>query len=419
MMKGRDVFSLPNEWIDDETREIVQTCRKMVEKEIFPVRAELDEDWKDHKIYEPLLKKIQLDFGFQRAPWPKEYGGLELNAITYCLLLEELCRGDSGLATAADCVNWSFMPILAPDPNEQLIKKFACQFCQSENLVIACAAITDERSGSDVENIDGTHGQYIATTAKLDGDDWVINGHKLWPTNSGGVADLFAVFCTTNPGVPDDDAFAIIYVPADTPGVTQGGPYQKAGMSGDKNGDVWFENVRIPKENRAHQEPGLDAKAARLFINAGNIGASAQAIGVMRNCYELVREWCDLRVVGGKVLKEHSITAGILADLAMSIEVSRSDTYMKARMMDHPELYDIDPAGTEFLAKTRANKLFVTDQMTIMINKAMDLMGSYGYAREGAIEKHWRDSKIISLWMGGRSLAKLDIARHFYDCKTF
>ena len=418
-MKFEDKFSLPQEWISNESKQIVESCRELVEKEIFPVRQELDEDWKDHKIYEKLLKKIMLDFGLQCAPWPKKYGGFDLDAITSCLCLEEMSRGDAGLATAASVTNWAFLPILAPYPNEILIEKFAPLACQTDELFIACAAITDERSGSDVENIDGTHGKYIATTAELDGDEWVINGHKLWPTNSGGIADLFAVFCTTNPGVEDDEAFAIIYVPADTPGVKQGEPYQKAGMAGDKNGDIWFENVRVPKENRANLKPGDDAKAARLFMNAGNIGSSAHAIGIMRNCYELVKEWCDKRVVGGKLLKEHSMTASVLADIAMMIEVSRSDTYMKARMRSTPDLYGIDPASVEFLAKTRANKLFVTDQMTIIINKAMDLMGSHGYAREGDIEKHWRDSKIISLWMGGRGLAKLDIARWFYDCKSF
>ncbi len=418
-MKFEDKFTLPHEWISNDSKLIVEGCRKMVEKEIFPIRQELDEDWREHKTYIELLKKIMLDFGLQCAPWPRKYGGFELDTITSCLCIEEMSRGDAGLATAASVSNWAFMPILAPYPNEILIEKFAPLACQTDKLFIACAAITDARGGSDVENIDGTHGKYIATTAELDGDEWVINGHKQWPTNSGGLADLFAIFCTTNPHKEDDEAFAIIYVPADTPGVKQGKPYQKAGMAGDQNSDIWFDNVRVPKENRANQKPGDDAIAARYFMNSGNIGSSAHAIGIMRNCYELVKDWCDIREVGGKLLKEHSITASVLADIAMMIEVSRSDTYMKARMKSNPELYGIDPTGVEFLAKTRANKLFVTDQMTITINKAMDLMGSQGYAREGQIEKHWRDSKIISLWMGGRSLAKLDIARWFYDCKSF
>jgi alkylation response protein AidB-like acyl-CoA dehydrogenase len=91
--------------------------------------------------------------------------------------------------------------------------------------------------------------------------------------------------------------------------VAQGKPYRKAGMSGDWNGDVWFDNVRVPREFRAHR-PGTDAKAARAFISSANVGTAAQCIGVMRNIYEILKNWCDTRVVAGKPLKEHTITAG-------------------------------------------------------------------------------------------------------------
>jgi len=191
---------------------------------------------------------------------------------------------------------------------------FTPKFLSDERWYVGSAAITDGRGGSDVENLDGTHGRHIATTAKGSGDQWVVNGHKLWPTNSGGLADVFSVFCTTDPE-GGDEAFAIIYVPSDTPGVTQGGTYRKAGMSGDSNSDVWFDDVRVPVEYRAHG-PHEDALAARAFICSGNVGTAAQCIGVMRGLYELVRDWCDTRVVGGKVLKEHTITAGVLADIA-------------------------------------------------------------------------------------------------------
>ncbi|MFQ5523079.1 MAG: hypothetical protein ACE5F5_05830 [Acidimicrobiia bacterium] len=106
---------------------------------------------------------------------------------------------------------------------------------------------------------------------------------------------------------------AIVFVPADTPGVTQGPPYQKAGMSGDANGDVWFEEARVPLEFRAHG-PGEDAKWARAMITSGNVGTAAQCIGVMRNLYEIVKDWCDTRVIAEKKLKDHSITAAVLAN---------------------------------------------------------------------------------------------------------
>jgi acyl-CoA dehydrogenase len=138
----------------------------------------------------------------------------------------------------------------------------------------------------------------------------------------------------------------------------------------------------------------------------------------MRSTYEALSAWCDTREVGGKLLKEHSITAGVLADIVVAIETSRSETYLKARMLDRPDIYG--PRQTvEMLARTRVTKLYVSDQLTRVVNLAMDLMGAYGYSREGDVEKLWRDSKILSLWMGGRALPQLDIARWFFNAETY
>ena len=102
----------------------------------------------------------------------------------------------------------------------------------------------------------------------------------------------------------------------------------------------------------------------------------------------------------------------------VAIETSRADTYLKARMLDKPDIYG--PRQTpEMLARTRVTKLYASDQLTSVANKALDLMGSFGYAREGDLEKHWRDSKILSIWMGGRALPQLDIARWYFDAHTY
>ena len=411
-----DPFSLPHEWIADESRELAGSIRKWADEQVIPVRRQLDEDWEHHTLAHPLLEALTLGLGYQWAAWPSAYGGGGMNAITSAMCLEEMGRADSGMATAASCSVWAMSPVTPPRENKFLMEEYTPKFLQTDRWFVGCAAITDGRSGSDVENIDGTGGRYIATIARRDGDEWVINGHKLWPTNSGGLADVFAVFCTTDPEA-GDEGFAIIYVPANTPGVTQGKPYKKAGMSADWNSDVWFDNVRVPLEYRAHG-PGVDAEAARAFINSGNVGTAATCIGVMRSTYESLSAWCTTREVGGKLLKEHSITAGVLADIVVAIETSRSETYLKARMLDHPEVYG--PRHTvEMLARTRVTKLYVSDQLTRVVNMAMDLMGAFGYSREGDVEKCWRDSKILSLWMGGRALPQLDIARWYFDAKTY
>ncbi len=415
-MPDVDSFSLPREWVSDDAWDLVEAVRGWADREVIPVRRKIDDDWEEHELSRRLLRSLCVDLGYYQACWPQKYGGLGIDAVTSCLLLEEMSRADSGLATAASCSIWAMSPVFPPEENVYLMERFTPRFLDEERWYVGSVALTEPPSGSDVENIDGTHGRYIRTRARLEGDEWVVSGHKLWPTNSGGLADLFCVFCTTDSSA-GDEGVAIVYVPADAPGVTQGKPYRKAGMSGDANGDVWFEEVRVPREFRAHG-PGKDAERSRAMICSGNVGTAAQCIGVMKNLFELVKAWCDTRIVAGKPLKEHSITAAVLADIVTSIEVSRAETYLKARMLDRPDVYG--PRHTEeMLARTRVTKLFVSDRLTKVSNQAMDLMGAYGYARESHVEKHWRDSKIMSLWMGGRALPQLDIARWFFEATEY
>jgi alkylation response protein AidB-like acyl-CoA dehydrogenase len=411
-----DSFSIPKEWIPAESWDLVEAVRGWAERDVMPVRQEIDEDWAEHAIARRLLHRLCVELGYQQACWPEAYGGLGIDAVTSCLLLEEMSRADSGLATAASCSVWAMSPIFPPHENSVLMEHFTPLFLDTERWYAGCVALSEPPSGSDVENVDGTHGRHIRTRARLDGDEWVVSGHKLWPTNSGGVADVFCVLCTTDPEA-GDEGVAIVYVPAEADGVTQGKPYRKAGMAGDANGDVWFEDVRVPAEFRAHG-PGKDAERARAMVVSGNVGTAAQCLGVMKNLYELVKAWCDTRIVAGKPLKEHTITAAVLADIVTSIEVGRAETYLKARMLDRPDVYG--PRHTpEMLARTRVTKLFVSDRLTQVANQALDLMGAYGYAREGDAEKHWRDSKIMSLWMGGRALPQLDIARWFFEAESY
>ncbi len=198
--------------------------------------------------------------------------------------------------------------------------------------------MTEPQGGADIENVEILGGSTIQTTAVLDGDEWVINGHKLWPTNSGGVCNLFSVICTTDPGVNDPDNFAFIFAPACTPGVTQGGPYEKAGMAADKNGDIWFENVRVPSWYRAFG-PGLDFEYFKEVIALGNMGSIAFVSGVMMNIYERLYDFVTEHTFGKKALKEHDAVAGVLADFAATLEVIRIVGYQLARMMDRPDIY--------------------------------------------------------------------------------
>jgi alkylation response protein AidB-like acyl-CoA dehydrogenase len=412
-----DDFIRP-EWIPDIVLDIGKVIRQWGEDKYIPVRRKIDEDWKEHKLVKPLMKEVLVDLGLSKAFWPAEVGGTDIpNVATFTVIAaEELARLDSGFAVAvAIGAGWPMLPIiLRPHRNMELCQEFGTRLCGDE-LYTCCCAMTELQGGSDVENIEFIHGKTIKTSARLEGDEWVINGHKIWPSSSD--ADVYGVACSTNPGSSNEQDFAFIYVPANTPGVSRGAPYQKAGMAADFNGDVWFDNVRVPRRYRAHG-PGDDAKYFREILVYGAACSAAFGLGPMKNTYEIIKQWSSERVVSGKLLKEHSINAAVLAEIAVNIEASSAMLYTVARQIDCPDIYGIMPWDNAMVARARAVSLFVTDTAVHTTGRAMELMGSYGYSRQYDLEKHWRDVKMTTLWMGSRQLDLIEVARYWYDIEN-
>jgi len=414
-----DDFIRPKEWVSDFINDIGKVLRKWGEEKYIPIRQEVDEDWKEHKLIKPMLNEVLVDLGINSAFFPAESGGTDMpETCTFtCVLADELARIDSGFFTAVICSIWGLLPILLkPHRNMELCNEFGPKFC-GEELYMSCHAMTEPSSGSDIENIGRMRGKTIQTTATIEGDEWVINGHKLWPSNSGEVGNLYVVVCTTKKESMDPDDFALILVPADAEGVSVGGAYHKAGMAADMNTDIWFDHVRVPKRYRLHG-PGNDLKYFKEVITYGNIASAAACVGVMKGVYEIIKKWTTERVIAGKPLKEHSMVAAMLSEIAVLIEATSAWMYMYAREVDHPELTGVDPWDERLLLKSRGLALFANDAVERACSRAMDFMGSYGYSREFDIEKHWRDSKMIGLWMGGKGLKTLENARYWYDLET-
>jgi alkylation response protein AidB-like acyl-CoA dehydrogenase len=251
-MRTIDDFTRPREFVSPIDEYFGKIVRQWADEEVIPNRRRYDEDWQEHLLIEPAFDKLMGKLGLQRVLFPEDLGGWGLGHSHYIgsasfRLMEEVARADTGMAVAFGVTFWPLIMICnEPHLNRRLCEEFAPLFCQTEKAVFAANAMTEPQGGADIENMEIHQGATIQTTARLDGDEWVINGHKLWPTNSGGICSLFGVVCTTRPGSTDLNDFAFIFVPADHPGVTQGPPYQKAGMAADKNGDIWFEQVRVP-----------------------------------------------------------------------------------------------------------------------------------------------------------------------------
>jgi alkylation response protein AidB-like acyl-CoA dehydrogenase len=405
-------MSYPDIFVTDQDRLILGVIRSFVEQEIMPVRQQIDDD-KDHVIVRRILEGL-FGLGLMRAGLPQEYGGLVTagtgaSSVTTCLVLEEISRGDGGIAVAAGVTAWALTPAIVGG-NEAVLKLAGEMFSGSE-LRLGCFAMTEPASGCDIENLPTMQGRTIETKAVLDGDEWVINGSKRFPSNAG-TADIYCVVCQTGPDL-GEEGIALIYVPSPWQGLSFGKFENKAGMQADRNCDIYFDNVRVPRQYRA-AGPGIDARLMKRNLTLGRVASAAMAVGNSQGAFERVLEYTGSRVVQGRPIRQHSICAGMLADMAVGIETARAYYLQTAYMYDHPEASG-EPESDAMLSRASLAKVYASDVAVMVTNRAMELMGSYGYMREFDVEKYWRDCKEMQLWLGGAQLARLDVARGYYE----
>jgi alkylation response protein AidB-like acyl-CoA dehydrogenase len=406
--------SVLKELCKEEDLILRELARDFVEQEIMPVRQQIDDD-EHHVIVKRLLEGLA-NLGFIRAIFPEKYGGSDIHsAVTLVLPLEEIARGDAGVAVALACCLWPFLPGIWAG-NEAVLDHFGQIFCGDE-LRIGCFNMTEPGGstgggGCDIENL-GMEGRKIRTMARLDGSEWVLNGQKIWASNSG-IADAYLMVCTTGPEL-GDEGIALIYVPGDAQGLSFGAFEKKAGMAADRNTTTYLDNVRVPKAFRV-SGPGDDAKYFHANLTIGRLASAAMSVGSGQGAFETVLDFTGDRVVGktSKLIRNHSVAASMLADMAIGVETARMTYLTGAYRFDHPEQYGAIHS-VEQLSYASIAKVYAADMAVTLTNRAMELMGSYGYVRECHLEKYWRDTKIIQLWEGGAQIGRLDVCRAYYD----
>ena len=417
--KGIDDFLRPTHLISDEAKAFCTTLRRFIDTEVLPRADELDEYWdwterKERTFVQDLWKRLLVDLGLQRSFIPPEYGGSKgQSVVDDCVTIEEVARGDFSLACSGFISNWAIAGMSLPKPNEFLLKKFGSLMCGNEVYMIA-SAITEPHAGGSVEDV-RLKGSQIRTKARLEGAEWVINGHKLWPS-AYREAKAFRVFCAVE-GEEFPRNIAQIMVPADAPGVTTSKPYRKMGAAIDTNGDIWFDNVRVPKEYRCQQVPEDDLTSVIASITIGRLSSAAFALGIMKRAYELLRDYVNNREIGGMPMKEHGAIVHELGRIAKDIMTAAGFFYYSAARMDHPDVYG-PPWDPQALASASAVQNVVGELGWDVVSRSMELMGSYGYAREGKMEKLLRDFKIGQIVVGGPILRLVELSRYYFGTET-
>ena len=416
---GVNDFLKPTHLISPEVQMYCKSMREFINKEIIPVEDQFDDYWDwtergEDTLVHALWHKLLIDMELQHSFLLPEFGGSGgTSLVDACALVSEVSRGDFGLACSGFISSWSIASIMMPKVNETLMKKIAPLLCGNEVYMI-CSAITEPHSGGSVED-HRMKGEAIQTTARRQGDNWIINGHKLWPS-AYREAKMFRVLCRVQ-GEKYPTNLAQIFVPADTPGISTSKPYQKMGSSIDTNGDIWFNNVSVPVENRAQQDPADDFTSIMANITIGRFTSSAFPMGVMKRAYEVLKAYTDIRVIAGRTMKEHGVVVHELGTIAKDILTAEAMLYSVAERFDNPEVYG-PPWDLKNQALAGACQNTVCELGISVINRAMDLMGSYGYSKEGKMEKLLRDIKITKIIVGGPLLRLTELSRCYFGTET-
>jgi alkylation response protein AidB-like acyl-CoA dehydrogenase len=397
--------------VDETGAMVVEIVRKFVETEIMPLRDQIDADT-DHKLINSLLIKMSA-LGVFNINMPEEGAETQGPSVPLsCAVIEEFARGDAGIGLVAGINAWAMAGALY-GRNRQVIEAF--QKRQKEKQpTFACFAMTEPASGCDVENLPEMHGRTIKTRAVQDGDSWVINGAKRFPSNSG-ISSFYCVVCQTDQA-KGEEGIALIYVPEDAKGLSFGKFEIKAGLQSDRNCDIYFDDVRVPLSYRA-AGPGEDAIILKRNVSIGRVVSAAAAVGCARGAFEECLRYTGEREVGGKPIRDHSIAAGILADTITGIETARAYYLQVAYMLSHPDEFG-EVHSPAMISHASAAKNYACHMANTTIGRLMELMGSYGYIRDYHVEKYWRDVKEIQLWLGGHQLGQFDVVRRFYPYKT-
>ena len=373
-------------FLTDEQKELRELARKFAVEKMAPVAEKYDKG--EEFPWEIIKGLAQMDFF--RIWIPEEYEGLGGGVLDLVLVTEELSRACGGMALALAGTALGTFPILI-GANEDQKAKFLPQLASGDALAAFC--LTEPEAGSDAGA--------IKTTAKLEGDHYVLNGTKHFITN-GGVAKFYTVLALTNPALGPRGVSAFI-VEDGTDGLTFGKKEDKMGIRASTTCEVVFQDCKVPKENLLDRE-GRGFSIAMQTLDKSRPGVAAQALGIAQGAFDHAVKYARERRQFGQSIASFQAIQFMLADMATQIEATRALIYATARMID---------AGVKDVGKESAmTKVMAGDMAMKVTTDAVQIFGGYGYMKDYPVEKYMRDAKITQIYEGTSQIQRNVIARH-------
>lgn len=370
--------------LTDEQKQLQKLARDFARREMMPIAAEYDQ--KEEMPWQIVEKAHAV--GLLNVAVPEHAGGLGLGMVDECIIGEELAYGCMGMFTVLMASELGITPILVGGTEEQQ-KRFLGPLV--EKPALAAFALSEAGNGSDAAGMN--------TVAELDGDEWVINGSKMWISN-GGVADITVVFATTDRQGGHAATVALV-VPKDAPGLSWSPIKHKMGQRASLTSELVFDGVRVPRD---HQLGGLGDgfKIAMKTLDKTRIPVAAGSVGVARRALDESVKYAQEREAFGKPIANFQAIQFKLADMGMGVETGRL-MYLKAAWLVDQGL----PHGLE----SAIAKAYCSDMAFDAANEAIQVHGGYGYVGEYPVEKLLRDVKLNQIYEGTNEIQRVVIAR--------
>jgi alkylation response protein AidB-like acyl-CoA dehydrogenase len=372
--------------LTQEQQMIRKTIREFADEVVAPGAIERDKT----KAFPKEIFKQLADMGMMGLPFSEEYGGAGADTVSFAIVTEELSR-----ACASTGITYSAHISLGGAPlnlfgTEEQKQKYLVPVCTGESF--GAFGLTEPNAGSDAG---GTQ-----TSAKEDGNDFVINGNKAFITNATYAKHLAITAITDVVGGKKE--ISAIIVPTDAEGFSVIDNYDKMGLNASNTTELVLENVRVPQENLLGKR-GDGFKQFLVTLDGGRIGIGAMAVGIAQAAFDRALRYSKERKQFGKTLSEFQITQFKLADMAMKIELARTMVYKAAWLKDQ---------GRAFGKEASMCKLYASEIAMEVADQAIQIHGGYGYMKEYEVERYMRDAKLLEIGEGTSEVQRMVIARH-------
>jgi butyryl-CoA dehydrogenase len=377
-----------NVTFSDHALELREKAREIAEKYVRPNAAKFDRAQE----YNYEAARAVAEAGLFRTFIPKEYGGHGAGVLALCLVTEQLAMADSGFGVAFAVNALGSFPIILGGTEEQK-QRWLPQIAAGSKFVAFC--LSEKYAGSDAGG--------LSVRAELDGDEWVIHGEKKWTTN-GGVADIYSVFCVSDPTSKSRRISAIV-VEKGTPGFTIGKIEDKMGIRTVPVVETHFNGVRVPKDNLIGGRPGMGFKHAMMTLDYARPGVAAQAVGAAQGALDLAVVYANRRQQFGAPISSFQMVQKMLADMATKTEAARWLVYSVAAMVDAGQAGNVSK-------RAAMAKCFATDTAMEVATDAVQIFGGYGFMEDYPIAKCFRDAKILQIYEGTNQVQRMVIARN-------